>query len=62
MNGSHNVHSLDEVFQHLGGDASEVRGLLDERDTNPCGLPADAEYARLAAINDVDFDFAALGV
>ena len=45
VDGGQYVHSLDEVFQNLGGDSSEVRGLLDERDTNPCGLSADAEDA-----------------
>ena len=62
VNGGQYVHSLDEVFQHFGGDSREVRGLLDEGDTNPCWLSADAEDARLAAVNDVDFDLAALGV
>ena len=62
VNGGQYVHSLDEVFQHLGGDSREVRGLLDEGDPDPCGLSADAEDARLAAVNDVDFDLAALGV
>ena len=62
MNGGHDVHALHQVFQHLGGDPREVRWLLDERDPDPCGLSADSEDARLAAINDVDFDFAALGV
>ena len=62
VDGGQYVHSLNEVFQNLGGDSSEVRGLLDEGDTDPCGLSADAEDARFAAINDVDFDLAALGV
>ena len=62
VDGGQYVHSLYEVFQNLGGDPSEVRGLLDEGDPDPCRLSADAEDARLAAINDVDFDLAALGV
>ena len=62
VDGSQYVHSLHEVFQNLGGDPSEVRGLIDERDPDSCGLSSDAEDTRLSAINDVDFDLAALGV
>lgn len=62
VNRDYHFHLLDQVFEHLGGDASEVGWLLDERNTNPCRLPAYAEDARLAATNDVDFDLAALGV
>lgn len=62
MDGCQHVHSLYEVFQNLGGDPSEIRGLIDEGDSDPCRLSSDAEDARLSAINDVDFDLAALGV
>ena len=62
VNGRRDVHPLDEVFQHLGCHASQVRGLLDEGDAHPRRLSADAEDTRLAALNDVDFDLAALGV
>ncbi len=62
VDGSQYVHSLDEVFQNLGCDPSEVRGLIDKRDPDSRGLSSDAEDARLSAINDVDFDLAALGV
>ena len=60
--GGRDVHALDEVFQYLRCSACEVRGLLDERHPDSCGLSSNAEDARLAAINDVDFDLAALGV
>ena len=60
--GGHDVHALDEVFQYLRCDPCEVRGLLYERYPDSCGLSSNAEDARLAAINDVYFDLAALCV
>ena len=60
--GGRDIHALDEVFQYPRCDACEVRGLLDERYPDSCGLSSNAEDARLAATNDVYFDLAALCV
>ena len=60
--GCGDAHSFDQILQDFDSRAGHDGRLLDACDADSCRLASNAQYTRLAGINDVYFDFAALCV